>query len=281
MGTNYYDILENARKYREIHQRLQETGFCGNLREEIAQRMGMSVPNADRYGTFGRLIPLVQNMVRNCDVGMSSLLILAQHSHSEQQELYDILMEAWVDEVPLTRDFINCAVNCYRDGKRSWEAMKQDCSAFISAERNPKREWHRTFDAASLGEVEKLSGTDFELWFAQMLRKNQYTGVMTTQHSYDKGVDVVAQKDGVRYLFQCKNTACVGIGALQEIWFAKRDIDHVPVVVTRGTVAKAALRIAESRGILCWDGKVLSQLMNCESKADTRVQNTESALYAN
>ena len=83
---------------------------------------------------------------------------------------------------------------------------------------------------------------------------------MTTQHSYDKGVDVVAQKDSVQYIFQCKNTARVGISALQEIWFAKRDADHVPVVVTRGTISKSAQRIAETRGIQCWDRKKLAQL---------------------
>lgn len=261
----YLEMIKAASKYQEIYTQLQMTGFPENLRKETAKRMGMSVPNADRYGAFGRLLPLVQTLARDCDAGMSSLLTLGGHSHTAQRALYDILINAWNDGFSLKRDFIRLVVSEFDEGKESWDKIKPSCSQFRAKQRKVPARRKRSVDTGSLEEVKNMSGTDFELWFAALLEKMNYINVETTQHSHDTGVDVIAQKDGVRYIFQCKNTATVGIDALQEIWFAKSNIDHVAVVVTSGTVSTSTRKLADGRGILCWDRDVLLQVIDAES----------------
>lgn len=265
---NYQDVYKRAREYREIYSDLLKKGFVGNLREETAKRMGMSVPQADRYAQFQRMIPAVQNLIRDYGAGLSNLQILVSHSDAEQQELCDLLLAAHNEGVGLHRNFIKQAAYSYRSGKRCWADMKADCSAFLSPKRKPKKARHPNTETVSLDAVRNLSGADFELWFAELLKTLQYTGVAVTQHSYDKGVDVVATKNGVRYIFQCKNSASAGVRSLQEIWFAKQDIDHVPVVVSTGNISPATRRIAAERGIQCWAGKELAKLVQNQNAGD-------------
>lgn len=50
-----------------------------------------------------------------------------------------------------------------------------------------------------------MEGHKFERLCASPLRANGYTGVEATSGSGDQGVDVVAERDGVRYGIQCKH----------------------------------------------------------------------------
>ena len=261
MVHSYSELMAIVRKHKEIYEHLQSAGFTGNLRHETAARMGMSTANADRYGTFGKLDPLVQTLVRDYNVGMSSLLCLAVHDASEQQQIYDILIDAHNDGAVLSRDFITHVVGLYRCGKFNWSQIRPECTAYINKSKRSVSKQLPALNAHSLGEIEKLSGTEFEIWFAQLLKRNGYTGVSITRPSNDGGVDIIAYQGPVCFIFQCKNSDRAGIRALQEIWFAKTDKHHTPVVVTRGRFSKTTLAAAKRRGILCWDGKKLLKMI--------------------
>ena len=79
----------------------------------------------------------------------------------------------------------------------------------------------------------------------------------------DYGVDIFAEKDGVRWAFQCKYyTNPVGVRAVQEI-YSGRDFYHcmVGVVMTNSRFTKNAVTLANELNILLWDGNMLDKLL--------------------
>lgn len=260
--------FEIAREYKREYELLQVSSFAGNLREEVAKRLRMSVPQGDRYAAFWKLIPDVQNMVRDYNVGISNLQPIAPHPEEEQREIYDILVTAYNNGVKLTRDVIDKIVSQYRSGEKSWSEMEMTRTELTGCPSDKCKNKSRYSEVVHLEEVRRLSGREFEFWFAELLKNNDFSGVSVTQISCDKGIDVIAQKEGIEYIFQCKNTSTVGVRALQEIWFAKRDIHHVAVVVTSGRFPATVQTAAKERGIQCWNGKKLLKLIR-NSELDT------------
>ena len=87
--------------------------------------------------------------------------------------------------------------------------------------------------------------------------------VLCTQILTAKGVDIFAEKDGVRWAFQCKYyTNPVGVRAVQEI-YSGRDFYHcmVGVVMTNSRFTKNAVTLANELNILLWDGNMLDKLL--------------------
>ena len=258
---DWQKTIDTAQKYKQIYSHLETSDFSGNLRKEAAKRMGMSVSQADRYKDFNKLIPEIQNLMRDYGVGMSNLLKISSHMHSEQREIYDIILDARKDEFSLSREFINHIVDEYRDGNISWDMLKESCNNYKKSSPQTPQSKHpkQDFDYST---TFQNTGIEFEHHFADLLNKLGFIHIETTQHSYDGGKDICAQKDGIRYIFQCKNTKkSIGIKALQEIWFAKKETDHVAVVVTTGKFSPTTLESAQKRGIVCWNGKDLHLML--------------------
>ena len=114
------DPLLYCNRYKMHEEYLLESGFTGSFREEIANRLGISTQQADRYNQFSKLITPFWDMVRSGDVGMSNILPIATHSLDEQEELYFLLSNYHThDNVTLTRDFCNKVIKEYRESKNS------------------------------------------------------------------------------------------------------------------------------------------------------------------
>lgn len=114
------DPLLFCKRYKMHEEYLRARHFGGNIRDEIARRLGVSVPQADRYKTMNKVILSVWDMVSDGVVGMSSVLPMASHSEEEQAEIYAIMQEALKQDVTLTRDTMKLIVEKYREGKRTW-----------------------------------------------------------------------------------------------------------------------------------------------------------------
>ena len=100
-------------------------------------------------------------------------------------------------------------------------------------------------------------GLEFEVLCTQILTAKGYENVELTPTTGDYGVDIFAEKDGVRWAFQCKYyTNPVGVRAVQEI-YSGRDFYHcmVGVVMTNSRFTKNAVTLANELNILLWDGK--------------------------
>ncbi|BAL01859.1 putative plasmid partitioning protein (plasmid) [Oscillibacter valericigenes Sjm18-20] len=123
------DPLLFCKRYKMHETYLKDGKFKGNIREEVAKRLGISVQQADRYNTMNKVITPVWDMVRDEAVGMSSVMPMASHSPEEQAEILSIMQEALAEKVQLTRDTVKMIVDAYRDGKKTWAAVKAEQTA--------------------------------------------------------------------------------------------------------------------------------------------------------
>lgn len=103
--------------------------------------------------------------------------------------------------------------------------------------------------------VDAMEGHAFEYWCADLLRKNGFANVSVTRGSGDQGVDVLAEKDGIRYAVQCKcYSKDLGNTPVQEVSAGKVFYHcQIGAVLTNRYFTKGAKELAESTGILLWD----------------------------
>ena len=85
-----------------------------------------------------------------------------------------------------------------------------------------------------MARVDQMEGHEFERFIADMLYKLGYRKVEVTRGSGDQGVDVLAEKEGIRYAVQCKcYSSDLGNTPVQEVNAGKMICHcHVGVVVT-------------------------------------------------
>lgn len=105
--------------------------------------------------------------------------------------------------------------------------------------------------------VDAMDGQSFELWCAALLQKLGYSKVQTTKASGDDGVDLLAEKEGIRYAIQCKcYSSNLGKSPIQEVNAGKAmPMYHcqIGVVMTNRHFTKGARELAEANGVLLWD----------------------------
>ena len=159
------DPLLFCKRYKMHEEYLKSINFDGKIRDEVARRLGISTPQADRYNTMNKIILPVWDMVRDETVGMTSVMPMASHSQNEQVEIYDIMQEALAKGVALTRETVKQIVFGYREGKKTWAEIADlprdsglPLNAFINTEpseskaeavKNRNDEVNREFDVIS------------------------------------------------------------------------------------------------------------------------------------
>ncbi len=71
--------------------------------------------------------------------------------------------------------------------------------------------------ACSLGSIDQMSGLEFEYCVGQLLKGQGFTHLVFTER-YDYGVDIVAEKDGVRWGIQVKRySSLVKASAVRQV----------------------------------------------------------------
>ena len=117
----------------------------------------------------------------------------------------------------------------------------------------------------AMEEVDDMDGREFEEWCADLLISNGFINVKGTPASGDQGVDITAQKDDVKYAFQCKcYTSDLGNTPVQEVFAGKCMYDcHVGVVMSNRHFTSGAKVLAEKTGVLLWDRDKLASMSRC------------------
>ena len=112
--------------------------------------------------------------------------------------------------------------------------------------------------------IDGMEGHDFEQFCARLLMKNGFENVLVTQGSGDQGVDILAEKDDIRYAIQCKNYASkLGNSPVQEIYAGKVFYHcHVGAVMTNSTFTQSAMDLAEATNVILWDRDRLQEFMD-------------------
>lgn len=103
--------------------------------------------------------------------------------------------------------------------------------------------------------MDEMEGHDFEYYCADLLKKDGFTNVEVTRGSGDYGVDILAERDGISYAFQCKcYDKPIGVKAVQEVYAGRDYYDRmVGVVITNQYYTQPAIDLASKLKILLWD----------------------------
>lgn len=114
-------------------------------------------------------------------------------------------------------------------------------------------------------DVDSMSGADFERFCADLLRIHGYTDVYVTPGSGDHGIDITAEKDTLKWGFQCKR------------WGTETKVDNTTVaqtytgkaiyscdivaIITTSTFTRQAESDAKQLGVKLWGRRKLMELM--------------------
>ncbi len=136
---------------------------------------------------------------------------------------------------------------------------------FVSARRIYKvvkrvRAWFNR-NQTDIAEIDAMSGPEFELYVAELLKQQGYQHVRLTE-KYDYGVDIVAVKDGFTWGVQVKRSSgLVKANAIRQVVTALRmySCDRA-MVITNGEFSRVATELAECNGCLLIDRDKLLQL---------------------
>lgn len=114
-----------------------------------------------------------------------------------------------------------------------------------------------------LSRVDRMSGIEFEEWCVKLLLLYGFQNVKPTAASGDQGVDILAERNGVKYAMQCKcYSSDLGNKPIQEVYAGKTLYKcHVGVVITNRRFTSGGKAAAEATGVLLWDRDTLSYML--------------------
>lgn len=110
-------------------------------------------------------------------------------------------------------------------------------------------------------DLDIMTGLEFEHYVAGLLKQNGFYEVKLTER-YDFGVDIIAEKDGVRWGIQVKRHAgLVKANAVRQVVTALRiyGCDRA-VVITNSTFSRVTQRLAQANDCVLVDRKGLRRL---------------------
>lgn len=115
------------------------------------------------------------------------------------------------------------------------------------------RGWKRLRNP-ELAIIDKMTGLEFEEYVAKLLVKQGYKHVHLTE-KFDLGVDIIAEKDGLRYGIQVKRyRGIVKASAVRQVVTALKSYDcDRAMVITNSTYSQVAKRLADSNNCLLID----------------------------
>lgn len=155
---------------------------------------------------------------------------------------------------------------CVKPSPSSFE-KPVNCEAIIREEEN----WRRAQMGLNpieyeLRKIDAMEGHIFERWCANVLEDVGFCNVRITQKSRDQGVDILAEKDDIKYAIQCKCYAHpVGNDAVQAIHSGKSIYGcHVGIVMTNRSFTPAAKEAADATGVLLWDREKIIELLKMQ-----------------
>lgn len=115
----------------------------------------------------------------------------------------------------------------------------------------------------TIADVDLMNGPQFEQFVCELFKKMKYNAFVT-KTSGDQGLDVIAEKDGIKIGVQAKcYSSVVGNSAVQEAVAGKSFYNcNRVLVVTNNYFTKSAVELAKANSIVLWDRDKLIEIMN-------------------
>ena len=131
------DPLLFCKRYKMHEAYLDNIGFNGKKVEEIAKRLGISKPQAERYNYFNQIILPIWELVRTEKVGMSSVLPIHSFTPEKQEVIYQIFLDVLKIEESINREKCELIIKEFKNGKSQEDilqiAMGKESSPVIPA----------------------------------------------------------------------------------------------------------------------------------------------------
>ena len=138
---------------------------------------------------------------------------------------------------------------------------------------NQVNEWSLNRD--TLGKLKKLHPNDFENYIADMYLQLGYK-TEKVGGSYDGGIDVIAEKDGIKHYIQCKKyiTSKVSVGDVRNFAGALMDkfSQGKGIFITTNIFTTEAEKYAEDKPIELIEGDDLLRLIKLANKQNEIVE---------
>lgn len=224
--------------------------------------------------------PLFCEAVEQCfEADQASISLLQRRlklNYSRAAKIIDTMEAAGI-----VGPFIDSAPREFLISKSQWDQMELPPLGFAIPENRineteiivQENNWRRQQQGLSVVDFELqkadcMDGHTFEYWCADLLKKNGFINVEVTQGSGDQGVDILAQKDGIKYAIQCKcYSSDLGNTPVQEVSAGKTIYRcHVGAVMTNRFFTSGATVAADATGTLLWDRNTLKEFINKANK---------------
>lgn len=169
--------------------------------------------------------------------------------------------EAYITNTPVIQSFLSNIENPIHKASAQKEAPVH--SPTLNVQSNEKN-------------ILLMSGLEFEHFCREVLLANGFQRAEVTQSSHDYGGDILAQKDQVKYVIQCKKySSPVGIDAVQQVIGSRSIYNcHVAAVLTNSTFTDSAVKLAEKNNVILWDKTALSRMMSQLHSASQDINST-------
>ena len=146
--------------------------------------------------------------------------------------------------------------------------------AYIENSQNKKEEelYNQKLFDASISEIDKMTGIDFERFCKVLFEKKGYS-VKLTKASGDYGIDLLLYKDNIKSVGQCKRYSDkVSLSAVQEVVAGMAYYgSNYGFIITNNFFTKPAMNLAEVNNIQLIDRKELVDMI-CEIKSITDLE---------
>ncbi|MDD3734951.1 MAG: restriction endonuclease, partial [Candidatus Pacebacteria bacterium] len=132
-------------------------------------------------------------------------------------------------------------------------------------------------DRELLNELRRLTPDEFERYIADLFSKLGYQ-TNVSGGPYDQGVDIIAEKNGIKHYIQCKKfiTREVGVGAVRDFYGALADhlANSKGYFITTNKFTLEAEKFAEDKPIELIDGFKLIQYIRLAKKEAEKINTT-------
>lgn len=208
------------------------------------------------YSLYRKLIDNIENLNINDSIYKYIRSdILNDSQETRDMFIYYLMSTNKYDEIDFSKGYIFCRnsfINIYEKLKN-----KNEFDSFISSLLIEVQSDKQVY---TIDDIDLMTSGEFEIFVGELFKKIGYKSTVT-KASGDQGIDVIAEKNGVRFGIQAKcYSNKVSNSAIQEvvagISFYKCD---KAIVITNNFFTNSAIQLAKANNVVLWDRKMLKQ----------------------
>lgn len=150
----------------------------------------------------------------------------------------------------------------YNELENKYLLVRKECEELREALHKIKND-EGCVDEYSLEFVDELSDAKFIDYMRYVLSRLAYDNVDVLNTNDDLKVDLLAEKDNIKYVIKCKKTLdLVNSDAVKDAYEGKKSCGrNVAVVITNGRFSDGAFELSRDTGVVLWDKEVLSEML--------------------